>query len=110
MDAGQLTERITVKRETRTDDGYGGSTVTEADVLSAWAMVRPLSGRERDMADQTESPRNYRFTIRRSSDSAGILASDTIVWRSKQFNIRFISDAGPMPQFMEIDAEQGVAT
>lgn len=110
MDAGKLTERITFKREARTEDGYGGATVAESAVLSCWAMAKPLSGRERDQSDQTESPRNYRFTIRRSSDSAGILASDTIVWRSKRFNIRFIADAGAMPHYMEIDAQEGVAT
>jgi SPP1 family predicted phage head-tail adaptor len=109
MDAGKLTERITIKRDALADDGYGGSVLTESDVLTCWAGVRPLSGRERDMASQTESPRNYRFTLRRNNATSGILASDKISWRGRVFNIRFIADAGAMPLFLEIDAEDGVA-
>jgi SPP1 family predicted phage head-tail adaptor len=109
MRAGELNERLTFERETQASDGQGGVTVTRAALFTVWAKVAPLSGRERDMANQTESPRNYRFTVRRNSLTAGILASDVIKWRGKAFNIRFIADAGAMPLFMEIDAEDGVA-
>jgi SPP1 family predicted phage head-tail adaptor len=108
--AGSLNERVSVLRATRAADGVGGYTTTNATVATFWASVSPMSGKERDMASQTESPRNYRITVRRSPLSLNVLASDTIVWRSKAMNIRFIGDAGPHAQYLTIEAEEGVAT
>lgn len=106
---GEMNERITIQRETLADDGQGGATRTLATVAAVWAKVAPLSGRERDMANQTESPRNYRFTIRRTSETAGVLAKDLILWRGKTMNIRFIGLNSPQELFLQIDAEDGVA-
>lgn len=106
---GDMNERITIQRETLADDGQGGSTRTLGTVATVWAKVAPLSGRERDMANQTESPRNYRFTVRRTSETAGVLARDLIFWRGKIMNIRFIALNSPKEKFLQIDAEDGVA-
>lgn len=107
--AGNLSERVTVSREVKTDDGMGGGSINRTVQNTFWAAVAPLSGRERDMAAQTESPRNYRFIMRRTSQTAAIKASDILTWRDKKFNIRFIADAGPRPLYISIDAEEGVA-
>ena len=106
---GELNERITIQRETLSDDGQGGTTRSLATLVTVWAKVAPLSGRERDMANQTESPRNYRFTVRRTSDTAGILAKDLILWRGKTMNIRFIALNTTHELYLQIDAEDGVA-
>lgn len=107
--SGALDERITVQRETLVGDGMGGSEVTTTVLGTFYANVQAMSGRERDMANQTESPRNYRFKVRRSASSAAIREDDKIVWRNKTMNIRFIADQGPRHRYMEIEAESGVA-
>ena len=106
---GETNERNTIQRETLSDDGQGGSTRTLATLATCWAKVVPLSGKERDMANQTESPRNYRFTVRRTSETAGVLAKDLIVWRNKTMNIRFIGLNSPKELYLQIEAEDGVA-
>lgn len=108
--AGSLDERITVRRESLVDDGMGGSVVTDSVVGTFNACVMVMSGRERDMATQTENRRNYRFKIRRSTASAAILEKDKIVWRDKIMNIRFIVDEGPRAMYLEMEAEYGVAS
>lgn len=109
--AGSLRERITIMRATsRASDGLGGFAPTNTQVATLWADVNPMSGKERDKAAQTESPRNYRITVRRSPVSLNILASDFIVWRNKTMNIRFIPDCGPADMYIHIEAEEGVAT
>lgn len=110
MNPGKRDQRVTFQRFTSTDDGYGSTVDTWADYLHRWAEVKPLSGRERDQAQQVENPRNYRITVPRDSGTANLTASDRVVWRSKTGNIRFIADAGPQPQEMVIDVEFGVAT
>lgn len=108
--AGSLDERVSIERKIMVADGMGGFTETVSTIATLWANVSPMSGRERDMADQTESPRNYRFIVRRSAVSAAIRADDTVTWRGKAMNIRFIADAGPRPQYLMFEAEAGVAT
>lgn len=107
--AGDLSERITIRRESSTADGYGGETITWLDVGSFWASVEPLSGRERNMADQTESPRDYRFIVRRSSETIGILAKDRLTWNGRNFNIEYVAIPDKRSQFLRIDAKEGVA-
>lgn len=107
--AGFLDERISISRKTPSDDGMGGETDSWAELMSVWANAMPLSGRERDMANQTESPRNYRFTLRASTLARSIKADDRLIWREKIMNIRFIGDDGPKSLYMTIDVEDGVA-
>lgn len=107
--AGALNERITVTRVTLTSDGMGGNTESWSTIATLWACVKPINGRERSMAQQTESPRNYRFTVRRTAGSAAILEKDRITWRGKVMNIRFIADNGPKKQYLVLEAEAGVA-
>lgn len=107
--AGKLSEKITVTRELLASDGAGGVTVSWVTLGTFRACVEPISGRERDMASQTESPRNYRFILRHSTESAAILAKDKITWRGKAFNIRFVAIPDKISQFLRIDAEEGVA-
>lgn len=107
--AGKLDQRITITRQVLVSDNMGGNTVTWSTIGSLWAAVAPMSGRERDMANQTESPRNYRFTVRRTAASLNILAKDRITWGSKVMNVRFIADAGNRAQYLTIEAEDGVA-
>lgn len=106
--AGQLDERVTFQRFTKASDGVGGYTETWATYFACAASVVPLSGKERDTASQTESPRNYRVTVRRSSETAGLKTSDRMDWRGIKMQVRFIADAGPRPLYMTIDCEAGV--
>ena len=107
---GDLDQRVTIRRQFRIPDGGGGYEESWTDLAPPrWAKVKPLSGRERDVANQTESPRNYRVTMRRDSVTATITEADILVWRERDMNIRFIADAGPRPLYLTFDVELGVA-
>ena len=103
--AGELDQRITIKRETLTTDNMGGSTTTDTDVASVWAHVRPRSGRELGIHDKVEAPAMYLFVIRYRSD---LLENDRIVWDGQEYNIRVIRSKGGRKLYLEIDAERGV--
>ena len=105
-----LDERVTFERATNVSDGGGGSTLTWATYFTCAAMVEAISGRERANADQTQSPRNYRVTLRRSSETAGLTTRDRLDWRGKKMQIRFIADEGPRPLYLMLDCEAGVNT
>lgn len=105
MNPGALDQRITIQRETRTPDAYGGAAIAWGALAEVWSGVRALSGRERFDLSAVEAPAMYRFTIRRRSD---VTDSMRISWNEQLFNIRFIADPGARALYMTIDAERGV--
>lgn len=108
MNAGKLDQRITIQRETRTSDGMGGGTVVRSTLKEVWAQVVAISGRERQQAQQIQSPSDYRITIRRDSTTSTITTADRIIWRTKTLNIRYIADNGPRATMLVMDCEEGV--
>ena len=107
---GDLDQRVEFQRKVSTPDGGGGSIDTWEPLYGRWAAVRPISGRERDMADQTESPRDYRIVVRNDAETRSVLESDRIVWGDTEMQIRFIEYAGVRPQFLTFECESGVTT
>lgn len=104
---GELKERITLERKTKTRDGAGGATVTWASYATVWALVRPMTGRERESAMRTEARAEYLVVIRNRDD---ILESDRIGWRGRKLNIAFLKNKGPRTAFLEMEAEIGSAS
>lgn len=103
---GELNERITLSREVMTPDGIGGYVRTLKSICDVWALVRPMSGREREHAQAIQASANYFVVIRYRDD---IRENDIITWRGRRMNIRFVRDRGPRALFLEMDVEAGVA-
>lgn len=110
MTPGKLDQRVTFERSSRVPDGGGGGVDTWSLIGSRAANVHAVSGRERDMAQQAQAPRNYRITVRRDSFTASVTEADRLVWRGKVMNIRLIRDDGPRPMYLEFGCEAGVPT
>jgi SPP1 family predicted phage head-tail adaptor len=87
-------------------DAYGTISAARTKIADAYARVRPLSGAERNAADQTEAYADYRFKIHYRGD---LSAANVIVWNGVDYNIKFIADNGPKEVYMYIDAERGGA-
>lgn len=104
--AGKLDQRVTFVRTERVPNGSGGYVTGPADVVTVWAQVWPVSGRERAEAGKEEAATMMRFKIRNRADVDDKM---TIRWRNRMHNIRFIADAGSREPFLVIDAEAGVA-
>lgn len=103
---GELTERVTFRREVRVDDGMGGSRSEWQDIATRWALVRPLTGRERLAADKVEASANYLIVVRAPCD---VREDDIGVWKGRELNIRFVKRRGARALFLELEAEMGVA-
>ena len=61
---GNLRHRITFEKPVKVADGYKGHTVTWQDVITVWASVDPLSGREYFYAHQIKAEVSHRVRIR----------------------------------------------
>jgi SPP1 family predicted phage head-tail adaptor len=105
MHAGKLDQRITLTRNTLTDDGSGGSTSASTTYATVWANVRPMSGLERERSQRTEATSDYVVTIRNRDD---VLEGDVIGWLGRSLNIRFVPPR-PRSNWLVIEAEMGAA-
>ena len=103
--AGELDQRVDIRREVLTPDAMGGGAHTFETLATVWAKIRPLSGGERREADRTASSANYAAVIRYRND---ITEADIIVWNGERFNIRFIRDMARQ-RFLMLEIERGVA-
>lgn len=76
--AGQFDQRITLQQPSAAVDGLGQRVETWSDVVSTWARVQPLRGREFFAAGQIQSEAAVKFTIRHR---AGVTGAMRVLWR-----------------------------
>lgn len=85
-----MRERVTIQAVTQTTDGQGGFTESWANIgttPTVFARVRPLSGRERVVAAQTDTPATHEVSIRYRAD---VTSKHRLVWEG-----RTLYPAGP---------------
>lgn len=105
---GQLDQRITFRRATEVSDGYGGKTVTWADLPTnptVWARIIPQR--------QTEGLQNDRMTatagvVVRIRNRQDLTEKDAFVWNGTTYNIRGFMLRSAREQFLDFEAERGV--
>lgn len=64
IQAGSLTERVTLQASALGRDAIGGPTETWADSATVWASVKPLNGRQINQAQQVGAAVAKAITIR----------------------------------------------
>ena len=84
MRAGDLKHRIKIQQKSVTRGDMGGEVVTWADVVTVWAAIEPISGREYFSSQQTQAEVSTRIRIRHY---AGITTSMRIAWGARYFDI-----------------------
>lgn len=87
--AGRLRHRVAVQGWTDTPDGAGGFVRARATVMTVWAEVMGMAGREAMMAGALNGVTPYRITIRWRDD---ITTSHQLLHEGERLNIRSIND------------------
>jgi SPP1 family predicted phage head-tail adaptor len=88
--AGELRHQVTLQQlGKRVDDGYGGGSIPEIDVVKLWAHIEPLVGRELFNEAQFNPSVTHQITIRYYP---GIKPSMRILFGSRVFDIKSIRD------------------
>jgi len=65
---GKLRHRLTIERETLTDDGGGGAAAVWEEAGTVWAAIEAVSGKETVEAGRIAGRATYAITIRYRSD------------------------------------------
>ena len=103
---GELTEQVSLRSQTPTDDGAGGATVVWADYATVFAHIRPLSGAEREAAQRTAATGMFLVVIRNRDD---VKENHVVRWGTRDLNVRFVRARGPRDLFLEVECELGAA-
>lgn len=104
MSAGELRERVAIKRLVKTRRNDGGYDKTLQTVTTRWAKVVPVGGRESEQSGRLRGATTYHVTIRRYAD---FTSEDHLTWGDINMNIREIHQAGNRAEYLKIVAESG---
>jgi len=104
---GSLRNRITVQRQTFVSDGAGGGTNTWADYATIRSFIKPISGNEKLFSMRLEAAVTHRIFIRYRAD---LTTKDRISYKGRLMQIRALINLEEANKFIEIYAEEGVAT
>ncbi len=87
--AGQLNRRITLQAPVTTLDAYGVPTPGWTDVVTVWADIQPLTGRELISADRMASVITHQITVRHSSQltDTRVVAGYRALYKGRIINI-----------------------
>lgn len=104
---GSLRNRIKIQRESFTPDGLGGGTNAWADYAEIRAFIKPISGSERLYSMRLEANVTHRIFIRYRDD---LTTKDRISYKGRLMQIRALINLEEANKFIEIYADEGVAT
>lgn len=85
MRIGELRERVTILRESKTRDAIGGNAVTEATVMTAWAKVEVPKSTDGVLAMSDTEVRTHEVTLRYSDVPQ---LGDIVVWRGWRLRVK----------------------
>ena len=89
MKAGQLDQRVTVERFSRTEDELGQPIESWAPLFTCWAAVEPLTGREFIAAQAAQSEVTARIRMR---FRPWMTAEDRVIHNGTTYNIVSLVD------------------
>lgn len=92
--AGDLFDKVDIKREKRTSDGMGGWTVSDISVASVWAGVRVPASRDGILAGADAEIRTHIVRIRQSATTMTVQINDVVVWRTFRLIVKAIRPEG----------------
>ncbi|MBA7465169.1 hypothetical protein ES707_00331 [subsurface metagenome] len=99
MKIGDMRHRIAFQQPIKTPDGHKGHTVKWQDMVTVWASVEPLSGREYFYAHQIQAEVTHRVRTRYRTD---ITVKMRIKHRDRVLEIESIIDLKERREVLEI--------
>ncbi len=104
---GSMRERVEIQRATTLSDGAGGNSRFWVKLITVWAEVLPLQGKEAVLNESLQGVQAYRVMIRHRPT---VIVQDRLLWRGALLNIISTGDPDGRRTWTEILATAGVVT
>jgi SPP1 family predicted phage head-tail adaptor len=89
INAGELTERITIERSVNTQNDVGENTLTWSTFATVWAKVESMSGREAERYAEIVGFSGHKVTMR---PLTGFTSAMRIIYRTRTLEIGAINE------------------
>jgi SPP1 family predicted phage head-tail adaptor len=103
MRAGDLDQRITIRRATLAPNAFNEMIATWSDVATIWAAARQITDAEQFRAQEIGAEVTTRITIRYSSEVADLGPADRLAFEGREYNITGVRELGRR-EWLEIGA------
>jgi SPP1 family predicted phage head-tail adaptor len=103
LNGGSLDRRITIQRMTVAVSAYNEPLETWVKLYGLWAKKLDTSAGEARAAAEVGASLSARFTVRWSTQAAGITPKDRVVYDGKTYNITAVRATLQRNTFIEID-------
>ena len=112
---GKMQHQLALQSKASSADGGGGSSGAFSTFATTFGRIEAVGGGERFYGDQNEDRTTHKITIRHRRNltiAHRILYSFTVdgTTYNRLFNIKRIINVGERDKYLEILAEEGVAT
>lgn len=84
---GHLNRRLTIQQRAATPDSFGQQSTTWSDLMTVWACIKPLAGRELVSAQAINAETTHEVTIRYSATAATITVAMRAVYQGRILGI-----------------------
>ena len=109
MRSGQLRYRVIVCKNVPTTNSDGQQVPAESEWITRWASVKPISGRERMLAQQTQADITHRVRMRYDRDTKTIGPTMHVKFRDGTvLNVERAFDVKMQKTVMELECNQRV--
>ena len=105
LDSSTMRRRITVQSRSTALDSYGQQVITWSDVLSCWASIEPLSGRELIAAQAVSSELSHTVTIQYRTT---VTAAMRVLYQGRVFNIQSSTDPDTAHVALQLLCSEGL--
>lgn len=89
IDAGELTERITIEMPAKSQNDMGEAALTWSTFATVWAKVQSLAGREAERYAEVVGFSGHKVTIRALP---GLTSSMRVIYRGRTLEIGAINE------------------
>lgn len=89
IDAGELTERITIEQPAKAQNDVGETTLTWSTFATVWAKVQSLAGREAERYAEVVGFSGHKVTIRALP---GVSTSMRVIYRNRTLEVGAVNE------------------
>jgi len=89
INAGQMDQRVTLRVQGTAEDALGQRIAGWSDVVTVWARVRPVKGREYEAAGAEQALSEFEIDIRWR---AGVTTAMRARWRGRDHDVLAVTE------------------
>lgn len=108
--SGELNRRVTLQQRSSAQDSFGEPVASWTDVMTLWAGIQPLSGRELELAQKLASEVTHRITVRYQASLADtrVVAGMRALYKGRVFNIQAVMNEDEANVLIHLMAGEGL--